>query len=51
MKKNPIQFQKGFSLTDFMKRYGSEIQCAEALFRLAGRPAFNALAAVVAVIA
>lgn len=32
MKKNPIQFQKGVSLTDFMKQYGTESQCAEALF-------------------
>ena len=31
MKKNPIQFQKGFSLPDFVKRYGTESQCAEAL--------------------
>ena len=33
IKKNPIQFQKGFSLTEHMKRYGTEAQCAEALFR------------------
>lgn len=33
MKKNPIQFQKGFSLTDFMKGYGTETQCAESLFQ------------------
>ena len=33
MKKNPIQFQKGFSLPDFVKRYGTESQCAEALFQ------------------
>ena len=33
MKKNPIQFQKGFSLMDFLKRYGTEAQCAEALFQ------------------
>lgn len=33
MKKNPIQFQKGFSLTDFMKQYGTETQCTEALFQ------------------
>lgn len=28
MKKNLSQFEKGFSLTDFMKRYGTETQCA-----------------------
>lgn len=33
MKKNPVQFQKGFSLMDFLKRYGTETQCAEALFQ------------------
>ncbi|MEY4211685.1 MAG: hypothetical protein RLZ92_2066 [Pseudomonadota bacterium] len=33
MKKNLIQFQKGFSLTDFMKRYGTERQCTDALFQ------------------
>lgn len=33
MKKNPIQFQKGFSLPDFMNRYGTESQCTEALFQ------------------
>jgi hypothetical protein len=32
MKKNSIQFQKGFSLRDFMKRYGIVKQCAKALF-------------------
>ena len=33
MKKNLIQFQKGFSLTSFMQKYGTERQCAEALFQ------------------
>jgi transposase-like protein len=33
MRKNQVQFQKGFSLTDFMKKYGTETQCAEALFQ------------------
>jgi hypothetical protein len=51
MKKNPIQFQKGFSLTDFMKRYGTESQCAEALFQGDGHRAFNAQAAAVVAIA
>ncbi len=32
MKKNPVQFQKGFSLADFMDHYGTEAQCADALF-------------------
>jgi transposase-like protein len=34
MKKNKIQFQKGLSLTDFLKDYGSEKQCKEAVFKL-----------------
>lgn len=33
MKKNEVQFQKGFSLTDFMGKYGTEAQCAKALFQ------------------
>ena len=33
MKKNSIQFQKGSSLTDFMKRFGTNTQCAAALFQ------------------
>ncbi len=33
MKKNPVQFQKGFSLADFMDHYGTEAQCADALFK------------------
>ena len=32
MKKSVIQFQKGFSLPDFFKKYGTEKQCEEALF-------------------
>lgn len=32
MKKNVIQFQKGFSLPDFFKKYGTESQCREVLF-------------------
>jgi len=31
MAKNPIQFQKGLSLADFLKDYGTEAQCHEAL--------------------
>ena len=34
MAKNPIQFQKGLSLSDFLSRYGTEAQCREALFSL-----------------
>jgi hypothetical protein len=30
--KNKVQFQKGYSLVEFMKDYGSETQCREALF-------------------
>lgn len=33
MKKNQVQFQKGFSLAGFIKQYGTENQCAEALFK------------------
>jgi len=32
MAKNPIQFQKGLSLHAFLDQYGSEEQCANALF-------------------
>ena len=34
MIKNQVQFQKGYSLTDFFKNYGTEDQCAGALFKL-----------------
>ena len=33
MARNRIQFQKGYSLTQFMDEYGSEERCVEALFR------------------
>lgn len=33
MAKNQAQFQKGFSLVDFMEHYGTEAQCADALFK------------------
>jgi transposase-like protein len=32
MAKNPIQFQKGLSLREFLSHYGTEEQCREALF-------------------
>lgn len=31
--KNQIQFQKGYSLTEFIRDYGTEAQCREALFQ------------------
>jgi transposase-like protein len=31
--KNKVQFQKGFSLSEFMKHYGTEAQCRQALFQ------------------
>ena len=34
MGKNPIQFQKGQSIADFMQYYGTEDQCRKALFDL-----------------
>jgi transposase-like protein len=33
MSKNQVQFQKGFSLLDLFKNYGTEDQCAKALFK------------------
>lgn len=33
MAKNPIQFQKGYSLPKFLKSYGSEEQCRAKLFK------------------
>jgi transposase-like protein len=33
MSKNQVQFQKGYSLLDVFKNYGTEDQCAEALFK------------------
>ena len=33
MAKNQVQFRKGLSLSDFLRQYGREAQCREALFR------------------
>ena len=33
MARNPVQFQKGISLSEFLKRYGPEDQCFDALYR------------------
>lgn len=33
MAKNQVQFQKGYSLTEFLAEYGTEKQCENALFR------------------
>jgi transposase-like protein len=34
MRKNPVQFQRGLALHEFMDEYGTEEQCHDALFRL-----------------
>ncbi len=33
MPKNQVQFHKGQSLRDFLKLYGTELQCAQAVFQ------------------
>ena len=33
MAKNPVQFQKGLGLHEFLEKYSSEGQCREALYR------------------
>jgi len=33
MRKNKVQFQKGYSVVDFIKGYGTEDQCGKALFK------------------
>ena len=33
MSKNQVQFQKGYSMVDFIKAYGTEEQCSQALFK------------------
>ena len=35
MARNPVQFQKGISLNEFLSLYGTEQQCFDALYRLA----------------
>jgi hypothetical protein len=32
MRKNKVQFQKGYGVVDFIKDYGTEEQCRQALF-------------------
>ena len=34
MPRNKVQFQKGVSLNDFIKEYGTEEQCFDALYTL-----------------
>ncbi|MCK2094616.1 MULTISPECIES: IS1595 family transposase [Pseudomonadota] len=41
MPRNQVQFQPGLSLTDFLKRYGTEEQCREAVFKLRWPTGFN----------
>ena len=33
MAKNPVQFQKGLSLSDFLRSYGTQQQCEQALYQ------------------
>ena len=33
MARNPVQFQKGISLNEFLSLYGTEDQCFDALYR------------------
>ena len=33
MVRNPVQFQKGISLSEFLALYGTEDQCFDALYR------------------
>ena len=33
MARNRVQFQKGYSLVEFMDEYGTEDKCTQALFR------------------
>ena len=33
MARNPVQFQKGISLNEFLSLYGTEEQCFDALYQ------------------
>ena len=39
MSRNPVQFQKGLSLPEFIRRYGTEEQCHGALASAGDPPA------------
>ena len=36
MARNPVQFQKGISLSEFLSLYGTEQQCFDALYQWRG---------------
>ena len=36
MARNPVQFQKGISLNEFLSLYGTEEQCFDALYQWRG---------------
>ncbi len=38
---NPIQFQRGLSLPDFLSQYGTEAQCESALEKVRWRDGFR----------
>lgn len=38
---NPMQFQRGLSMLQFLDRYGTEEQCAQALFQIRWRKGFE----------
>ncbi len=43
MPKNSIQFQKGFSIPEFMQMYGTEMQCRDHLFNIRWKNSYVAL--------
>ena len=45
MARNPVQFQKEISLTEFLSLHGTEGQCFDALFQWRCRTVFDALTA------
>ncbi len=51
MAKNQVQYQKGQSLIELFKDYGTEEQCVTALFHWKWHRAFTALSVVQQVIA